>query len=477
MITNVPASPPAPVQESVKSRPAQSSERATGERASGERVHGNKPSMVDPHPLSPEPVSRPGAGLWLILMLCAAFAAGAGWFYRDRWLPSVSALFATSGPPAKPPVRVIPVVTAAVKKRDLDLYLNGLGTVTALKTVTIRSRVEGELVKVAFTEGQMVKEGDLLAEIDTRPFEVQRDQAAGQLARDEATLKAAKLTLARYERLVPTKSVTAQELDDQIAIVQQTEGTIKTDKAMVANAELQLTYCRIISPINGRIGLRLVDAGNIVRANDPNGLAVITQLQPIALIFTIPQDDIPRVQKRMRDGHELVVDAYDRDFRTKLAAGKLLATDNQVDPTTGTLRLKAIIDHEDNALFPNQFVNTRLLVDTKHNAIVVPSAAVQRGPSSTFVYIVKSDETVELRNVTVGPTEGAETSIDYGVQPGEIVVTDGIDKLQPGAKVATRDSKSKEKGFGPASGGADKVAKSGGHPEDHGKPESSKGAR
>ncbi|MDB5339689.1 MAG: mdtA 2 [Planctomycetaceae bacterium] len=472
MITNVPVSPPAPVAEPVKGRPAQSPESAAAER-----VHGNKPAMLDPHPLPPEPVARPGAGLWLILLLLVAFAAGAGWFYRERWWPSVSALFSTSGPPAKPPARVIPVVTAAVKKRDLDLYLNGLGTVTALKTVTIRSRVEGELTKVAFTEGQMVKEGDLLAEIDTRPFEVQRDQAAGQLARDEATLKAAKLTLARYERLVPTKSVTAQELDDQIAIVQQTEGTIRTDKAMVANAELQLTYCRIISPINGRIGLRLVDAGNIVRANDPNGLAVVTQLQPIALIFTIPQDDIPRVQKRMREGHELVVDAYDRDFRSKLAAGKLLATDNQVDSTTGTLRLKAIIDHEDNALFPNQFVNTRLLVDTKHDAIVVPSAAVQRGPSSTFVYVVKSDETVELRNVTIGPTEGAETSIEYGVQPGEIVVTDGIDKLQPGAKVATRDTKSKDKGAGPPAGKGDKVAKSAGHAEGHGKPENSKAAR
>lgn len=475
MITNVPVSPPVP--EPVKSRPAQSPERVAAEH-----VHGNQPSMLEAPLYPPAASPKRGAGLWVILLLVVATAAGGGWFYRERWWPHAAALFAARTPPAKPQARVIPVITAVVKKRDLDLYLNGLGTVTALKTVTIRSRVEGELTKVAFTEGQMVKEGDLLAEIDPRPFEVQRDQAAGQLARDEATLKAAKLTLARYERLVPTKSVTAQELDDQIALVQQTEGTIKTDKAMVANAELQLTYCRIISPINGRIGLRLVDAGNIVRANDPNGLAVITQLQPIALVFTIPQDDIPRVQKRMREGHELVVDAYDRDFRTKLAAGKLLATDNQVDPATGTLRLKAIIDQEDNSLFPNQFVNTRLLVDTRRDAIVVPSAAVQRGPSSTFVYVVKSDETVELRNVTVGPTEGAETSIDYGVQPGEIVVTDGIDKLQPGAKVAMRDSKSKEQksqeqGSGPPARGTDKVAKSAEHAEGQGQRESSKAAR
>jgi multidrug efflux system membrane fusion protein len=468
MITNTPVSPPSPASEPVKGRTAP-------ERAVADRVPGNKHPQLSAPAMPPDSPPRRGGGMWLIVLLVAAAATGGGWFYRERWWPHVSPLFAASAPPSKPPARVIPVVTAVVKKRDLDLFLNGLGTVTALKTVTIRSRVEGELTKVAFTEGQMVREGDLLAEIDTRPFEVQRDQAAGQLARDEATLKAAKLTLARYERLVPTKSVTAQEVDDQIALVQQTEGIIKTDQAMVANAELQLTYCRIVSPINGRIGLRLVDAGNIVRANDPNGLAVINQLQPIALIFTIPQDEIPRVQKRMNEGHELVVDAYDRDFRTKLAAGKLLATDNQVDPATGTLRLKAIIDHEDNALFPNQFVNTRLLVDTKRDAIVVPSSAVQRGPTSTFVYVVKSDETVELRNVTIGPAEGAETSIEYGLQPGEVVVTDGIDKLQPGAKVSTRDSKPAGDRSGGPAGGSRKAADSASPSE--GKSESPKAAR
>lgn len=468
MIINTPVSPPSPASEPIKGR-------TTPERAVADRVPGNKHPQFSAPAMPPDSPPRRGEGMWLIVLLVAAAATGGGWFYRERWWPHVSPLLTASAPPSKPPARVIPVVTAVVKKRDLDLFLNGLGTVTALKTVTIRSRVEGELTKVAFTEGQMVREGDLLAEIDTRPFEVQRDQAAGQLARDEATLKAAKLTLARYERLVPTKSVTAQEVDDQIALVQQTEGIIKTDQAMVANAELHLTYCRIVSPINGRIGLRLVDAGNIVRANDPNGLAVITQLQPIALIFTIPQDEIPRVQKRMNEGHELVVDAYDRDFRTKLAAGKLLATDNQVDPATGTLRLKAIIDHEDNALFPNQFVNTRLLVDTKHDAIVVPSSAVQRGPTSTFVYVVKSDETVELRNVTIGPAEGAETSIEYGLQPGEVVVTDGIDKLQPGAKVATRDSKPAGDRSGSPAGGSRKAADSEGPSE--GKSESPKAAR
>ncbi len=440
MMTNVPVSPPGPASDPIKSRSSLPADRQQTERAH-EMMH----TLHDARPQDQAPAPKRSGGTWLIVSLVICAMGAGGWYYREQLLPHIAPFLTAKAAAAKPAARVIPVVTATVRKRDMDLYLNGLGTVTALKTVTIRSRVEGELTKVAFTEGQMVREGDLLAEIDTRAFEVQRDQAAGQLARDQAILKAAKLTLARFERLVPTKSVTAQEVDDQIALVQQTEGIIKTDLAMVANAELQLTYCRIVSPINGRIGLRLVDAGNIVRANDPTGLAVITQLQPIALIFTIPQDEIPRVQKRMNEGHQLVVDAYDRDFRTKLATGKLLATDNQVDSTTGTLRLKSIIDHEDNSLFPNQFVNTRLLVDTKRDAIVVPSSAVQRGPTSTFVYIVKSDETVELRNVEIGPAEGAETSIDYGLRPGEIVVTDGIDKLQPGAKVSTRDSKTKGK--------------------------------
>lgn len=388
------------------------------------------------------PAPSQAGRFWLVLLLIAAIGGGIGWYYRQDWWPRIAPWFSESKPVAKAP-RVVPVVTATVQKRDIDLYLNGLGTVTALKTVTIRSRVEGELINVAFVEGQMVREGDLLAEIDTRPFEVQRDQAAGQLARDEATLKAAKLTLDRLKRLAKADSVSTQEVENQDAIVQQTEGAIKSDRAMVANAELQITYCRITSPIDGRIGLRLVDVGNIVRANDPSGLAVINQLQPIALTFTISQDEIPRVRKQMLEGNELKVDAYDRDFTTKLASGKLLATDNQVDSTTGTLRLKAIIDEDAASLFPNQFVNTRLLVDTKANAIVVPSAAVQRGPDFSFVYVVLPDETVELRKVVTGPTEGGDISIEEGLVPGEIVVTEGIDKLQPKAKVSTRDTKTK----------------------------------
>lgn len=370
----------------------------------------------------------------------------AGWYYQAQWVPMVMTALGQNKPVAKKPERIVPVSTAVVKKRDVPLYLNGLGTVTAFKSVTVRSRVEGELIKVAFTEGQMVQEGDLLAEIDPRPFEVQLAQAEGQLARDQASLKTAKTTLSRYEGLLASKSIAAQQMDDQASLVQQTMAIIQTDEATIANAKLQLTYSRITAPISGRIGLRLVDQGNYVRTNDAGGLAVITQLQPIALVFTIPQDDISRVQKRSNTSDTLVVDAFDRDFKVKLASGKLLAIDNQVDATTGTVRLKAEFGNEDGMLFPNQFVNARLLVDMKRDAIVVPSAAVQRGPASMYVYVVKDDEKVELRNIVPGPSEGAETTIESGLLPGELVVTDGLDKLQPGAKISSRQKEKSEKG-------------------------------
>lgn len=431
MISNPLSSAPNPV-----ATPSQARTPLAEEPRNGHRV-----------PTAPE--SRPGdsstlrsmRGWFFTVVVLCAVAAGI-WFLPAAWLARIKSAVFSTAPAGKPPVRAIPVVTAVAKKRNMDLFLNGLGTVTALKTVTIRSRVEGELISAAFSEGQMVHDGQLIAEIDDRPFIVQRDQALGQLARDKAALAIANLNLTRLNKLLPSMAVTQQAVDEQIALVKQAEGTIKSDEAMVANAELQLTYCKIVAPITGRIGLRLVDVGNIVRANDPNGLAVITQLEPIALIFTIPQDDIPRVQKRMREGHELKVDAYDRDFQIKLATGKLKAIDNQVDPTTGTLRMKAEFEKNDNVLFPNQFVNTRLLVDVRRDVIVVPSAAVQRGPSSTFVYLVKSDETVELQNIVIGPTEGAETCVESGLSAGDIVVTDGVDKLQPKSKVTTREKKS-----------------------------------
>jgi multidrug efflux system membrane fusion protein len=399
------------------------------------------PSTPSLRPLSPAP-GQPEvrSSIWWTILgwSFVAVLGAAGWHYQERLKPFLDPILGHTKEPAPRPPRVVPVTTAVVKRRDLPLYLNGLGTVTAFKTVTLRSRVEGELMNVAFTEGQMVTEGDLLAEIDPRPFEVQLARAESQLASDQAGLKTAKSTLSRYEGLLASKSISPQQYDEQATIVQQTMATIQLAEAMIADARLQLTYCRITAPISGRIGLRLVDRGNIVRASDPNGLALITQLQPIALIFTIPQDDIGRVQQRSLAGEPLQVDAYDREFRLKLTTGELLAIDNQVDSTTGTVRLKAQFTNKDGMLFPNQFVNARLLVDTLPNAIVVPSAAIQRGPTSMYVYVVKADDTVELRYVVTGASEGSETSIESGLSEGEIVVTDGLDKLQPEAKVAPR---------------------------------------
>ncbi|HVJ69246.1 MAG TPA: efflux RND transporter periplasmic adaptor subunit [Caulifigura sp.] len=374
---------------------------------------------------------------WTLLL---AVVAG-GWHYRAAWLPWVqSRLSKPVAGPAKGPPRVTPVVAAPVTQRDLELYLNGLGTVTALNTVTVRSRVEGEITNVAYSEGQMVKEGDLLAEIDPRPFERQRDQAKGAVARDEAALNLAKLNLKRQEDLLKSSATTQAQYDLQYATVAQAQAQLETNEAILETAELQLSYCRIIAPISGRVGLRMVDKGNMVRANDPSGIVVITQLEPIGVVFTIPQDEIPRVQKRIQEEKELVVDAFDRDFRNKLAGGRLLAIDNQVDATTGTLRLKAEFKNELGTLFPNQFVNARLAVETVKKAFVIPSAAVQRGPEGPFVYLAKPDDTVELRMIGIGPSQGNEISVQTGLALGDMVVTDGVDKLQPGAKISYRGS-------------------------------------
>ena len=428
--------------DTAKDRPVSPSDQPR----EADTIHSPHPAMELHGPTTPGS-NPPKSGsivstiFWTSFWICLVAAAAAGWHFREvvePWVAQQLGMGHSATPKAMPP-RVVPVVTAVVQKSDLQVYINGLGTVTAFKTVTIRSRVEGELVKVAFTEGQMVNEGDLLAEIDRRPFEVQLQQAEGQLARDQATLKSADITFKRYQELTQTRSISPQQVDEQRALVQQTAGAIQSDQAAVENAKLQLDYCRITAPISGRIGLRLVDQGNIVRANDPNGLAVITQLQPIALVFTIPQDDIVRVQKPQSEGQPLVVDAFDRDFKNKLATGKLLAIDNQVDSTTGTVRLKAVFDNEDGLLFPNQFVNARLLVDTRRDATVVPTAAVQRGPTSTFVYVVQPDDTVELRTVTVSLAEGTRTSVESGLSPGEVVVIEGLDKLQSKTKITTRE--------------------------------------
>jgi multidrug efflux system membrane fusion protein len=328
------------------------------------------------------------------------------------------------------------VVGATARTGDLGVYQTGLGTVTPLKTVTVRSRVDGELVSVAYREGQSVRAGDLLAEIDPRPFQVQLHQAEAQLAKDEAALRNAKIDLERYQALMSQGLIPRQQLDTQVATVDQMEAATRSDRAQVESAQLSLTYSRIVAPISGIVGLRLVDPGNMVHASDAGGLLVITEQQPIAVVFTIAADRLPPVVQQTKAGRRLVVEAWDRDLKARLATGSLLAIDNQIDQTTGTVRIKALFPNDDLSLYPNQFVNARLLVDTVRQAVLIPTAALQRSPQSTYVYVVKADATVEMRNVEVQLTEGEDSAIRKGVSAGDVVVVDGVDKLQPGAAVA-----------------------------------------
>jgi multidrug efflux system membrane fusion protein len=329
----------------------------------------------------------------------------------------------------------VPVVVATAQRGDLPVYFNGLGTVTAFNTVTVRSRIDGQLIKVDFTEGQFAHQGDLLAEIDPRPYQVQLEQAEGLLAKDQAQRKDAEVNFERFQLLFNDGIIPQQQLDTQRAQVGQFDGSIRSDQSQINNAKLQLTYCRITAPISGRVGLRLVDAGNMVHATDANGLVVITQLQPISVVFSLPQDQLPQVYGKLRAGQQLPVDAFDRDDTAKIATGKLVTIDNQIDPTTGTYKLKSLFTNENNILFPNQFVNVHLLVDTKRDLVTVPTPAVQRGPQGTYVYVAGNDGTVKIRSVTVAQTVGNTVGMSAGLQPGEVVVVDGQDKLQDGTKI------------------------------------------
>jgi multidrug efflux system membrane fusion protein len=333
--------------------------------------------------------------------------------------------------------RSVSVAIAQVQRQDVPVYLSGLGAVTAFNTANIKSRVDGQIMKVNFREGQNVQRGELLIEIDSRPFQVQLEQTQAQLFRDQAQLRDAKLNLERYTSLIPSGSIAQQQVDTQKALADQLEGTVRTDQAQIDNARLQITYCHITAPFNGRIGLRQVDPGNIVHASDTNPMLILTQLQPIAVIFTLPEDVLPNVSKHMQQG-ALEVDARGRDDQNKLATGKLLTIDNQIDPTTGTAKLKAVFSNTDNQLWPNQFVNADLLLEIRKNSTVVPTAAILRGPQGTFVYAVNPDKTVQDRVVTVSLTQGDTTVITAGLNPGDTVVTDGQDKLQRGSRIEPR---------------------------------------
>jgi membrane fusion protein, multidrug efflux system len=332
----------------------------------------------------------------------------------------------------------VPVAVAEVETRDLPVYLTGLGSVEAFNTVTIKSRIDGQLVQIAFKEGQEVKQGDLLAVIDPRPYQVALSQAEATLFKDQSSLKDARVNLQRFQDLYKNGGVISkQQLDTQDSLVGQLEGAVRADQAQIDNVKLQLVYTRITAPVSGRVGLRLVDIGNMVHAADQNGILVLTQLRPIATIFTLPEDNLPTVVQHMGKT-PLEVDAYSRDNQTKLATGKLLTIDNQIDPTTGTAKLKAVFQNTEGTLWPNQFVNIRLLLETRKDAVVIPAAAIQRGPQNTYVFVVKPEKTVEIRPVQVSLIESAVAAISAGLNPGETVVTDGQDKLQANSRVEPR---------------------------------------
>jgi multidrug efflux system membrane fusion protein len=360
-----------------------------------------------------------------------ALAVMALWFMFRQHQPAKSTVRASSSQ------RSVPVSAATARTGDIGVYIDAIGTVTPVYTVSVTSRVQGQIMSVNYREGQMVHKGDSLVEIDTRPYEAALTQAQGQLAHDQAVLNEARIDLERYKAALDRNAIAKQQYDDQVQIVAQDEGTVKNDEGAVANAKVNLVYCHITSPIDGRVGLRPVDPGNIVQANSTTTLVVITQLQPITVIFSIAEDYLPQIQQQLRAGHRMTVDAFDREQKKKIAQGSLLTVDNQIDTTTGTVKLKAEFPNGDNALFPSQFVNSHLLVETQQGATLVPTAAIQRNAQGAYVYVLTKDQTASIRTVTVGTTD-ADTAAVQGVNAGEIVAVNGFDKLQDGIKVSVR---------------------------------------
>lgn len=397
------------------------------------RVDDRPPITVAPGPndaAHTPPHSR--RWVWFAGLVVMAILGYAGY----RKLPALANVGAPAAKSAAS--RDIPVITSVARRGDLPIYFDGLGTVTAFNTVTVRTRVDGPVVKVAFVEGQMVKAGDLLVQIDERPFQADLDSKLASEGQAAAQVDLAKITYNRLKALMPEHSASPIEFQTAEATLKQADAALAAAKANVESARLNVEWCRITAPISGRIGLRMVDLGNLVRSGEATGLAIITQLQPIAVKFSLPQADLPYVLAAQGGDKPLPALAYNTDMKTLLATGTLAAIDNQIDSNTGTARFKAVFENTDLSLFPNQFVNVRLLVDTKKDVVLVPTAAVQRSPQSVFVYVIKADHTVDLRPIVPGPTEAGLTLIESGLQPGEIVVTDGVDKLQPGSRVKDR---------------------------------------
>jgi multidrug efflux system membrane fusion protein len=427
--------------------------------------HQEQPGQRLPAPPSSRKPKKRGL-IWVVFLLMVAGVAGYAVWRASHPAPVVRGAGGGGGGGGRGGGQLgpVPVVVSTVTRSSIPVYLNGLGNVTAFYTVTVKSRVDGQIMKVDFNEGDLVHEGQVLIEIDPRPYQVQLELAEGTLARDQAMLNNAKLDLQRYQTLLAQDAIPKQQLDTQTALVAQYEGNIKQDTANIDSAKLNLTYAKVVAPITGVVGLRQVDPGNIVHASDSTGMIVITQLQPISVLFTIPEDNLPQVTQKLRAGAHLPVDAYNRDNSKKLASGTLVTLDNQIDNTTGTSKLKAVFQNSDNALFPQQFVNIRLLVETLGNQQVVPNVAVQNGQQGTFVYVVDQDSKVHLKTVQVGITTETNSQILGGLSDGDRVVVDGTDRLIEDARVRVRKAGelANPAGFDPGAGGGGGGGKRGG---------------
>jgi len=400
----------------------------------------NDEAQIRPNASPGVPGKEPKRRWWLWLLALAVLAFGAYRVHKGMVVPQAANTNPAGGAPGRN-FGAVPVVAVPAVKGDIGVYFPGLGIVTPIHTVSVRSQIAGYLMQVLYKEGQLVNKGDPLAEIDPRPYQVMLENAEAGLARDQATLDNAKVDLQRYQTLVPLRAVPEQQLATQTSLVKSTEGVVKADQAQIDTAKLDLVYCHITAPITGRVGLRLVDPGNYVTPTDATGLVVITQIEPVSVIFPLPEDQLPVVMERERAGARLQVEAYDRANTKKMATGWLDTVDNQIDPTTGTVKLRANFDNRDGALFPNQFVNAKLLVQEKRGVTLIPTAAVQRNSQRTYVFLVKPDSTATIQTITIGTSEGDESEVTSGLKPGDEVVMTGVDRLQEGTKVRFQKTK------------------------------------